>query len=302
MTIEIPATRRTVSNPKTNQAPATAFIGVDLTLLGAHSVPLFDGEPAPIELLDFSELACAVNAAHKGGIDFVTLDSSFAVTTEADHNPRLDAARAAAQLSRFSRAGVIAQVAGTAKEIYEATDILAEQTDGWGGLTITLRTDSDFDAVRKAAEHARRAGLKIAVVVTNPSVSAARARVIAQIADLVRLHVEDPHAAREARFAIRAAGKELGRNIPVVACLGIVISASVRAAQERALLVSGINNAPLFEGLANVVGTVNDVADEIEYWVSLGAADGVLLAPASLPTDLASVLRGVLPLIRSRCE
>ncbi|MDN6487611.1 MAG: hypothetical protein L0K34_09035, partial [Ancrocorticia sp.] len=63
-----------------------------------------------------------------------------------------------------------------------------------------------------------------------------------------------------------------------------------------------MNGSPAFAGKASVVGTVYDVADVVESWIGLGAADGVVFLPASVPTDLASVIRGVLPLLRARSE
>lgn len=61
-----------------------------------------------------------------------------------------------------------------------------------------------------------------------------------------------------------------------------------------------MQGTPAFEGKASVVGTVYDVADMVESWIGLGAADGIIFLPASLPTDLASVIRGVLPLLKAR--
>lgn len=310
MTIELPASRKALTNAQpldlddasiTPDHLATAWIGIDLTLLGASTPPGF--EEAPIDHLNFPRLAASVKAAHQGGIDFVALGAEFQNSSDSlVHESAFDAAKTAARLADVSTAGVFAEVAGTPEDMNVAVDILASQDEGWAGITMTLATDSDFDGILAASKNARAAGVRISVIITNPSISAERAKLIASIADTVRLRVADPHAAREARFAIRAAGQELGRDVLVFAELGIVISASVEAAEERAHLIEEIDGCVPFEGIACVLGTVYSVADAIESWVGLGAADGIILVPASLPTDLASVLRGVLPLMEARAQ
>lgn len=116
---------------------------------------------------------------------------------------------------------------------------------------------------------------------------------------MVRMRVQDPHVARGLRYGIRAAAHEAGRDLPVVADLGL-LSQRIHKYHERALLVEAIYGTELFAGIPKVVGTVYDVADAIERWVGLGAADGVVVLPASLPTDLGSLIRGVLPLLSGR--
>lgn len=307
MTVEIsvPSQLTQTPRPVDVDAPvcdtlATTWIGIDLSLLGA-SVPV--GFETCVDYLNFPRLAASVRAAHAGGIDFVTLDSRFLTSTDVDaRDCTHDAVRTAAKLAEVSTAGIFAGVEATPAQIREATEILARQGEGWAGITIPLHTDSDFAGIQQAADRARRAGLRITVIITDPAVSAARAAIVAGIADVVRLRVRDSYAARNARFAIKAAGEELGKNILVFLELGVVISRSVAAAEERALLIEDMNDSDLFPGIASVLGTVYNVADAIESYVGLGAADGVILVPASLPTDLASVLKGVLPLIEARAK
>ena len=108
--------------------------------------------------------------------------------------------------------------------------------------------------------------------------------------------------ARGIRSELRELAASNGRSVRVLGELGIVISGSMRAANERALLVADMVGAPLFEGKASVVGTVSDVADAFERWIGTGAADGLIFLPASLPTDLASLIRGVVPLLAARAQ
>ncbi|VEI14050.1 hypothetical protein [Trueperella bialowiezensis] len=310
MTIELAASRKALNYAHPidiadeTMAPdhlATAWIGMDLTLLDACVGPGID--PDCRAQVNFPRLASTVKAAHKGGIDFISLGAEFKNdSSSTDAECEYDAAKTCSRLAQVSEGGVFAGVAGCPEAMDVAIDLLAAQDEGWAGLTITLATDSDFAGVEEAARNARAAGIKIAVIITNPSISAERAKIIASIADAVRLRVSDPHLAREARFAIRAAGQELGKNILVFAELGIVISGSVTAAEERALLIERMFGCQPFEGIAHVYGTIYSVADTIESWVGYGAADGIILVPASLPTDLASVLRGVLPLLDARAQ
>lgn len=309
MTIELSASSQATSNPApvdvsdtlTHDSVSTTWIGMDLSLLGA-SEPLGVDE-AGVESLNFPRLAASVRAAQTGGIDFVSLDSNFHTSTDVDSRDcTFDAVRTAAKLAEVSTAGVFAGVEADPQDMDAAITALSSQGEGWAGLTIPLHTDSDFAGIAAAAARARKAGLKVTVIITNPAISAERAKIIASIADIVRLRVVDIYAARQARFVIRAAGQELGRDILVFAELGVVISASVTAAEERALLIEDMNGTDLFPGIASVLGSVYNVADMIESWVGLGAADGVILIPASLPTDLASVLKGVLPLIEARSK
>ncbi|MGV4416544.1 hypothetical protein ACM6RI_05195 [Trueperella pyogenes] len=306
MTIEISVSSQISANPTAfdievaEHVLATTWIGMDLTLLGA-TVPV--GFDDVVERLNFPRLAASVRAAQAGGIDFVTLDASFLTTTETNGREHAyDAAETAAKLAEISTAGIFAGVEADPAAMTKAIELLSRQHKGWAGLTIPLHTGSDFDGIKKVANLAARAGVKVTVIITDPRISAERAAIVASIADVVRLRVREPYAARSARFAIRAAGKELGKDIPVLLEIGIVISGSVAAAEERALLIEDMNGTDLFSGIVSVLGTVYNVADAVESYVGLGAADGVILIPASLPTDLASVLKGVLPLIEARAK
>jgi FMN-dependent oxidoreductase (nitrilotriacetate monooxygenase family) len=54
------------------------------------------------------------------------------------------------------------------------------------------------------------------------------------------------------------------------------------------------------KGHALLVGTARQIADEMEKWFHEGAADGFNLMPLTLPTDLASFARLVIPELRRR--
>ncbi|MDO5025920.1 MAG: hypothetical protein Q4E03_05330 [Trueperella sp.] len=278
----------------------TASVGIDLSLLGANCTGEY-AVSSPLDQVDYRKLITAMRTAHDGGIDFVSLNSTFAThSLGKTRDSSLDGVHAAAKIAEFATGGICVETCATPEAINIATDLLAKQTAGWAGITIPLHENSDFAALAAAAADARAAGIPVTVVITNPKVSPERAKLVVSIADSIRLRVSNPHEARGARFALRAAAKEANRDLPVMAEIGIVISATVPAAEERALLIEEINGCEIFPGLPKVIGTVYDVADTVESWVGLGASDGVVLVPGSLPTDLASVLRGVLPLLKAR--
>ncbi|MFP7697261.1 hypothetical protein [Trueperella sp. LYQ143] len=283
------------------EQPATIWLGIDLSALGAADSEYLESLELPPERVNFPRLVSSVKAAQRGGMDFITLDSQFLSASETTRrDTTYDAVKVAAKLADISEGGIFAGAVDNPNVVNTSVDLLANQNGGWAGLTFGLHTNSDFAGLTKAAAGARAAGMRICVIITNPVIPPERAHIIASIADIVRLQVADPHAAREARFAIQAAGRELGRQVIVLAEMGIVISSSLATAQERAALISDMTGEELFAGIASVVGTVYSVADTIESWVGMGAADGFVFIPASLPTDLASILRGVIPLIHAR--
>ena len=306
MTIELAASNLALTNIDLTDLDSiepdrltTAWVGVDLSILGAAVDCLSDSD-LPVDRLNFPRLASSANAAFKGGLDFVTLGKRF--QTRSDRQVRdgsLDGAKTLAKLADFSKGGVFVEVPATADHINQAIDLVAAQSEGWAGVSFEVDTDTDLASLAESVTSARSAGINAQIIATA-AVAQERAAEIAELADTVRLKTNDPHAARSARFALRAASHELSRDLLVFAELGIVISASLQAAEERALLISEINACPLFADLHSIIGTVYDVADAIESWIGLGAADGVILLPASLPTDLASILKGVLPLLKAR--
>lgn len=279
----------------------TAFVGVELGALGAAPDDAAVTHDLPADQVDIARLVSSIHAAHEGGIDFISLDSTFTLRSDsAPHESMLDAARAAARIASSSTGGVFVQVPPAPKVINMAIDLIAAQENGWAGIAFGLNDHSDFDSIVACAHSARRAGIKVAVIITHAEQVQERADVIAEIADMVRLQCPDPHTAREARFALRSAAAKRGRELLVFVELGMVISGSLNAALERESLIKEIHRGDIFAGIAKCVGTVYDAADAVESWVANGAADGIVIIPASLPCDLASILKGVLPLISAR--
>ena len=282
---------------------AEAFLGVDLTMLGAATGDSFPdvGATLSVEYASFPTLASCATAACSGGLDFITLSKSFRVRSDRQ-GTWLDAARTMARLTGMGAAGFCAEVPATAEDITAGVQLLAEQRDGWGSVEISLPDDAvtSIDDLAASAELARSRGVKFTVCVAARDVTDSLAEMIGSLADAVWLVTKDPSEARDVREKLQSIARALGRSLAVLVELGVVISGNLQAATERARLIEDMQGAPAFEGKARVVGTVYDVADAVEDWIGQGAADGVIFLPASLPTDLASIIRGVLPLLKAR--
>lgn len=302
MTVQL-TTVDTYGNVGEAERETEVFLGVDLTMLGAVSSDSYTGINAelPVEYASFPMLASCAMAACSGGLDLITLSKDFRVRSD-KHGAAMDAARTMARLTQVGAVGFSAEVPTTPESIEEAVKLLASQREGWGSVEICVNDDGTFDAeslaVPIAVAHDLGASITVRVPVRN-----VRGELVAQLADVadsVCLLTDNPHDAREARFALRSAARERGRELKVLVELGVVISGNKQAAVERARLIRDMNGSPVFPNKAHTIGTVYDIADTVEEWIGMGAADGVIFLPASLPTDLASIIKGVIPLLRAR--
>ncbi|MCI7550897.1 MAG: hypothetical protein PUK40_01710 [Actinomycetaceae bacterium] len=316
MTIRVSAIRRAIENSAEIDLSdqtllpdmlTSAIVGVDLSDLGvvrnrANEEISID---LPADKLNYPRLLSTARAAYRGGIDYVTLNDSFRMGPDESKDHAFDALSVATRLIEVSQAGIIAAVPSDASAVRRGTKeftsvFIPDSSNVWPGVLIRMYDDSDFDALKAAADEAREHGLKVRVLVRNPEFTMQYVDVLASIADSIRLQSNDVHNGRALRFALRDAASQYGRDVRVVTDVGVVISSSVQAAEERAKLLAAMNGEELFAGITSVIGTVYDVADAIERLVGLGVADGITFIPASFPTDLASIMKGVLPLVEAR--
>ncbi len=283
------------------ESVAELVMGVDLSLLGAVATEAFAalGNDLPVEYASYPRIASCAQAAARGGIDFVCFDANF--RTRSDNANQLDAARVAARLLTQHAGNVNAEIPAEAAVSREGIGILAEHGNH-ASPTVEVTKTSDLEAIAKLAEEIADSGMPVNVQFDAEVADAIALDMLASFVDGVRVRTDDLERARDIRRELRSLAASNGRSLRVFGELGIVISGSMRAASERALLVADITGAPLFEGKASVVGTVYDVADAVERWVGTGAADGLIFLPASLPTDLASLIRGVVPLLTARAR
>lgn len=277
------------------------IVAVDLSLLGAVGSDDFEtlGADLPVEYASYPQLASCAHAAARGSIDFVCLSTDFHSRSDAPNE--LDAARVASRLLSQEAGHVSAQVPLDPEAYREALDILGE-----GGvsasLAIALETGFDRADLEGFAVEVRSRGFLFNCLIRPDQLTAQELAWIGENMDQVRLLTEDIEYCAQVRANLRKSAEKAGRTVAVLSELGVVISGSLLAANERAILVEAMGGSPLFEGKPSVVGTVYDVADAIERWVGNGACDGVVILPASLPTDLASMIRGVIPLLEARAH
>ena len=313
MAISLAASKRALCNPAPidisdpDLVPDVEIrvpVGVNLTLLGAtHTdIPGEDPQASFAQRVNMPLLVSSVSAAYQGSIDAITLDCDFHVQPWATRQSApLDGVTTAGKLAHVGKTPrLCAQVPSDPTYIREAVALLTSSRVKEAAVMITLQDMPDFHEFQRAADDARAAGVQMWLLARNPDFTAAHAHMVARMFDVVRVRMADSAKVRQMRFALREQAAKLRREIDVYVEIGIVISASLQAAEERALLLSELNGTELFHNMASVVGTVYDVADAVESWVGMGAADGVIFTPASLPTDLASVLKGVLPLLQAR--
>lgn len=277
-----------------------ASIGIDLTLLGAAhaNASTSVGAVLPVGYANFSRLVSSACAAMRGGIDFVSLDKTF--RSRSDDPRPTEAVKVAAWMLSRSEGGVSVEVPPTVGAINAAVGILSRSSRGRATIAVEPVEGCDLAAIAGAAAQARSAGIGFAVRTAAEDLTPSSIKAIARFADSVHLLTGDPHRAREARFALRSAAAAFDRQLTLLTEIGIIVSGSMPAARERSLLVETMTGRPVFDGKASVVGTVYDVADTVEEWICLGAVDGIVFLPASLPTDLASVIRGIMPLLYAR--
>lgn len=285
----------------TNETPAAveATIAIDLTMLGVVSGEAYEtlGADLPVEYANYPQLASCAHAAARGGVDFISLSMDFHARSDAPHS--LDGARVAARLLSQEAGHVTVEISSDPELAFPALDVVGTGRNS-AGVYVSLSEGDCVETLRPIAAAARAQGFLFDVAVEAADVDDARLEVIAELADRVRLVTPNPHEAARVRERLRERTQVNGRDISIFGELGIVISGSPMAANERALLVEAMSGEPLFADKASVVGTVYDVADAIERWVGLGAVDGMVMLPASLPTDLASLIRGVIPLLKAR--
>lgn len=292
MTIQLPSSRQSRRGYK------VPSISIDLSTLGAE---VFDassefGEDFPVESCNLHRLASMTSAAISDGLAAVTLGSTFLLRSDLHiRDCRLDPVRAAVKLNSRITGPIFAAITADSGCV-EALDAV-KGTDV--GLEIHV-AEGDLTPALTIIEQARAAGTPITVALTGETASRIDLGKLGAVADSIRLREPDPHTAREIRYSLRSAALEQGRDLRVSADLFMIVSACAMDAEERASLIAAIGADRYAVGSARVLGTVHDVADHIDSWLALGAADAFTILPGSLPTDLASTVCGVLPLLQAR--
>lgn len=280
-----------------------AWIGVDLTALSPHvSGSALTHELSPDRFLH-SRLAATTKVALGASIDFVTIGSDLEFGHPENGVSTTDAASIANEVASLARGGVFTSVHPDAEEIerVRATFVAGVPNVGtaWRGISVRFTAEDDLQAIKAALLAVRKSRIKISFTIPG-ELSAGNAQVVTQFADFVRVRSTSYEAARTIRFELLKEMQSAKRSFPVLGEVGVLISASRQAAEERREMIREMLSGEIFKEIPSVIGTVYDVADFIETWVGAGAVDGVVLHAASLPTDLGSIVRGVIPLLEAR--
>jgi hypothetical protein len=293
---------------RSRQTSATATLGLDLTGLG---VAASDGLTAdlPVEKANLAKLASYTRAAHQGGVGFVSLGEQFRLRSDrrVRHDDWLDPVVAARRISPHAAAGLVPTVPlrGDLSLVAGELAQISRTNGAWAGLQLSHEHTDDETFVDTLARVLRtvtagRGSQAPRVVV--PVDAESEIEVAAGYADVVRIREQDLEWARELRYAVRGAARAAGRqDVRVLVDLHTIISADRAAAEERAGLVADIAGPDAsWAGALEAVGTVDDVVDTIQRWITAGAADGFVILPGSVPADVAALLRGVVPELRAR--
>ncbi|MBP3222884.1 MAG: hypothetical protein J6M18_03040 [Actinomycetaceae bacterium] len=284
------------------QEKSELTFGVDLSLLSAQPDCLHSGLglDTEVECVSASYLASAVNAAGEGGFDAVVLSKDF--LTRSDHKNATntyDSIKTMERLYGSTSASLTAGISVDSASIDAVCQSFVVENEVRGCVEI-LADDLRNPQVCTCLEKLKNNGVKICVYAQEEDVERYGAATIVRYASTVRLRVADPHKARELRVALRLASEDEEKKVDVLCDFFTVVSADRRAANERVHFMEVLHGSEFLKNKHIVAGSVYDIADTIEEWVTAGACDGFVFYPASVSTDLASLIRGVLPLVKAR--
>lgn len=285
-------------------------LGIDLTAAGARTSVAQRATAGSGEAVSLGELADYLTLAGQSGADFVTFGESFRLDDVSRNDAWLDPAivasrLAAAGLLEGAPAIVSALPAGRLDPIRLARAIagIHERSGGRAGWQVPISPTAGgvHAEIRRvwAATPAAATGGRAPLLVTAPA-DVSAAVVAGKHSDVVRLRVRDRAEAARRRDAIRAAAEQAGRNpddVRVLVEAVTVIGQDAASALFRADLVRELGPAA-HEHSLTVAGTAAGVAEELAQWV--GAVDGFVLVPGSLPTDAVAIARELAPALASR--
>ncbi|MGO1241169.1 MAG: LLM class flavin-dependent oxidoreductase [Cellulosimicrobium funkei] len=119
--------------------------------------------------------------------------------------------------------------------------------------------------------------------------------------DVVRVRAATRDEAVALRAQVRDAAADAGRDpdgLRVLVDAYVVVGDTRASAQARLDLLEDLEGVSWDTDSLTHVGTARDLAATVEEWAHAGAADGFLLRPSSLSTDLDAIVDGVVPLLQ----
>lgn len=221
------------------------------------------------------------------------------------------------------------------QHVAQALAALDEHSAGRAGWQVSEATPEQVDAVRDRwdailanrpgpdvpEQHVSRDGVRFAVrghrpgtlpgqprvpvVVAVPAaddVRVARALELAgRVADVVRVRVSELHEATALRARVRAAAVAAGRrpaDVRVLVDLFAVVGPDRDSASARLDLLRRLEDEEVDDGSLVVAGSPVEHAVTIQDWVDAGAADGFVVRPGALTSDLEAFVAAVVPVLQ----
>ncbi len=124
------------------------------------------------------------------------------------------------------------------------------------------------------------------------------------VADVVVLHHQERNDAQREYRRLKHEAALVGREIRILQSILPVLGATERAAQAQAAeldrVAAGRNGKAQVPHAQRFVGTPQQLADLLQQWFEVRAADGFHLLPALLPAGLAELLNELVPELQRR--
>lgn len=293
----------TVSYLPTRSQPthhSSIEIGVDLSALGAAERDIAPDLPAaPADLL---RLAAVARGVARGGLSFSALGPQFRLQPPAAGRRARettgvgsDSLQAARRISAAGTAAVVPSVPAQASPAEVIGELARFSRQHGGPSRLHIEVGTDLTAARNLVRAIRQARADRAPEIVVSVASADDVALAGEIADLVRIRETDLAWARELRYAVRAAAGAAGRDpIPVLVDVRTVIGQDPITARVRAELVETLQHAPS-TGVLTIIDTADKASRTLGDWLGGGAADGFVVEPGSLTTDLTAIIHQVIP-------
>lgn len=281
----------------------TSILALDLTAAGAPALLQRERDPETESFIQ-ARLAGLAKLLDEAGADLITLGQEFRLGGKRRRDDFLDGALALSRLgghtSRVRLATSIPLAQAEPNAITGAIGSVHKATTRRAAWQVDVPTPEPAHAVDVVTSGLKTLPGKTGVVINVSSdvdveIAAARAHV-------ARLRVNTVEEARTLRAAIRSAAEDWGRNpdeISVLVDVHTILAETLEDAESRALFIEDLGGEHT-QGLLHHVGTVTTLASVWQNWVRAGAADGFVILPASIPTDVIHVASGLIPELQRR--
>jgi len=313
-------------------------LGVDLSATTARPAVWRTYDSRPAREFDREAASRLARVAAHGALDLVLLGPEFRLGTSRDTtlggvlDPAVGACRIAREVPGIGAVAHLDPGRIEPEHVAQALAAVDEHTGGRAGWQVTDAPLAEvravlraWDAISSAPEPAEgeqyvtRDGVRFAVRAARPGARPVQSRlpvVVAlpgaggddgalelagHVADVVRVRARTLEEAAVARERVRLAVAEAGREpdaVRVLVDLFAVVGPDQASAQARLDLLRRLEDEEVDEGSLVVAGSPVALAVTIQDWVDAGAADGFVVRPASLPSDLEAFVAAVVPVLQ----